>query len=169
MVGVLLLNGQRDGSEGGDMSDPKIEAIKEGTPEWHYFRQNYLDSLIEDFTLTGDQAKMRTYIEEGGDLDKEWIIKILADSFGRAIPGKKGGPRDVRNIRFYLEVEQYLLSEKWKHHNKKRNLAAALRHVGKNSIEPGDLDDRAVKRADKVFRKGKGLFIERFGRPFADE
>ena len=139
------------------MTKPEGVTVKEGDPEWAALREGYLDGLLEDLFFTGDHEKLRTYIEEGGDLDQEWIRNVLAKNHAKTIPGKKGGPKDVKNIRFYLDVELYLLSEQSKCPGKKQNLAAALRDVGKNNIEPGELNDRAVDRADKTYRKGKHL------------
>jgi hypothetical protein len=154
--------------------EPKTITIKEGDDQYEALRHDYLGGLIQEFVLTGDHEKLKLFVSEGGDIDSgttdnQWIRELLAENYFKEIPGKKGGPRDTENIKFYMDVERYLLGKKWSSPKKKRNLAAALRQVGKDRIEPGELDDRAVKRADKTFRKGKKLFIARCGRPYITE
>lgn len=144
------------------VKEPQVVTISADDDQYSALRHDYLEGLIQDFVFTGDPEKLRLFVSEGGDIDggttdQQWIRELLAENYVKALTGKKGGPKDIDNIKFYMDVERYLLVEKLRKPKKKKNLAAALRQVGKDRIEPGELDDRAVKRADKAFRKGKKL------------
>ena len=130
---------------------------------------DYLQGLWQEFRLTGNYEKLTKFVEEGGDIDKYGLRKTVANMM-RATPAKgRGGPKDAINIAFYMDVEAWMLSEKFRSPDKKKNLSAALRHVGQKNIEGNKAIPLEGKTADKRYRKGKLLFIEEFEKPWIED
>jgi len=170
----LPIYGQREEFVGGEMSDPKIERIKEGTPEWTSLRQNYFDGLIERFYLTGDIEALQKFIIEGGDIHKydSDLAETVAGLIGAKPEPNPGGAKDAEMINFYLEVELRriapALKNKNKHLPKDLPLKDQLAEL-KSKTSISDAIQQIAERyslsfdgGDYRYKKGKKLFKERF-------
>ena len=151
------------------MKEPKIETTDEGTAEWSYLRQNYLDGLMEAFILTNDYSKLRKYIEEGGDIDagrtdtfdlRKIIVEIMDPDFSENPKGSK----DAEMVFFYLAVCEKLLSQNYQHPNKRNTIRAATKFVAENH-KPHPIE---FKTAENRYAEGRKRFIEKFGKPWTE-
>ena len=164
------------------MSDPKMERIKEGTPEWTSLRQNYFDGLIERFYLTGDIEALQKFIIEGGDIHKfdSDLAETVAGLIGAKPESNPGGAKDAEMINFYLEVELLRGSLRQKKKDKAVPSVTQRRNPTKVKTLQEQLQD--LKKVSKEvaieevankykrsfdggkyrYKKGKKLFTEKF-------
>ena len=187
MVGILLLQAERDGSEGGEMKTP-IE-WRSPTPEEEAEHDNFLfvdrfDNLIERFYLTGDVKFLKEFILLGGDIHKfdSDLAKTVAGLIGAKPEPNPGGGKDAEMINFYLEVELLRGSLRQKKKNKvapsithprnptkEKTIQEQLRNLKKVSKdvaieEVSEKYQRTFDGGEYRYKKGKKLFIEKFKR-----
>jgi len=151
------------------MKTPKIEKVAKGTAEWAYLRQNYLDALMEAFLLAGDNAKLREYVREGGDLDKGStdtfkLREIVSDMMEPDFAENPKGKKSPEMISFYLAVCGRILSVGYQDTDKRNTVSAATKFVAEN-LKPHPIE---FKTAEKQFAEGRNRFIEKFGKPWIE-
>ena len=112
--------------------EPSTVTLGEGDDGYDALRHDYLQGIFEDIFFTyrlkrdrdlmdedaskptvfvGDIEALKTFVREGGDIDKYKLREMIADLIGAKPPKNTGGSKDVVNINYYMDVERHLFVE----------------------------------------------------------
>jgi hypothetical protein len=156
----------------------KLAAILSAGPEREVWDQEGRPQILwKDFVRTGNRLQLAEFIIAGGEIDKYERRKTIAEVVAAKPHINPGGSKDAINLTFYVEVELRMLALRPESSGEKvenltlREQLASLKEVTKRTAIKKIASEETAKgrgvdyEAGRTrYKKGRKLFIEKFGR-----
>ena len=148
--------------------EPEDVILREGD-EYDALRHDYLQGLYEKIVFTGDLDALAAFIREGGDIEQIDFREIIPDLIEANPKKNPGGAQDADNIAFYIAVEARRCAmwtvRRGGFPTFQKKLSALKKTTKETAIDDIAIDaELSYDGGDYRHRKGKKLFVERFGR-----
>ena len=117
------------------------------------YQDQYLDQVWDDFVISGNPVHLAKYIEGGGDIGDDILLrKYLSYVLRGYAPKPRGSSDRVRDVQVYLKVQWWLST--YRNHlppKKKRPLLQeAYRHFTFDDPDAKDAFQKQYERGRKI-------------------
>lgn len=125
-----------------------------GNDETDYYQDQYLDQVWDDFVISGNPAHLAQYIEGGGEIGDDILLrKYLSYVLREYAPKPRGKSDRVRDVQVYFKVQWWQKGSLMDNSNPRKNqssLQEAFRHF---TIDDPDAKTDAFQKQYERGRK----------------